>query len=122
MAAAMLLVAVGSALGGAARFGTYLLLAPRLGPGFPWWTLAVNVMGSFIIGWFSAAAPTSASNARHFIMTGVCGGFTTFSALSLDTLLMVRQGDPHKALFNVAASLMLCGLAVSAGWALGARK
>ncbi|MFN7920628.1 MAG: CrcB family protein [Bryobacteraceae bacterium] len=122
MARSLALVALGSALGGMARFGFYLLIAPRVSSGFPWWTLAVNVVGSFAISWFSANAPVNATSARQFVMTGICGGFTTFSAFSLETLLLARQGDLQKTLMNVVLSLTLCGVAVALGWQLGARK
>jgi CrcB protein len=99
-----LIVAVGSALGGALRYGTNMAMARAVG--FPWATLTVNYVGSFIIGWIAAGGPSH--NRRLFLMTGICGGFTTFSAFSLDTISMMREGNPGKALLYIAASLTGC--------------
>ncbi len=114
-----LLVALGSALGGVARFGVSTFGVRWLGPAFPWGTLAVNVIGSAFIGWLSASLPMQPVSARLFLMTGVCGGFTTFSAFSLETLSLVRQGDASRAAMYAVSSLVLCGLAVLGGAALG---
>jgi fluoride exporter len=114
-----MLVALGSALGGVARFGVSTLGVRWLGPAFPWGTLAVNVLGSAFIGWLSAALPLQPPSARLFLMTGVCGGFTTFSAFSLETFELIRQGDSGRAAIYTVASLMLCGLAVLGGAWLG---
>jgi len=103
------LVAVGSAIGGVARYGAYIVLVNA--SGFPWGTLAVNYIGSFVIGVVAAAGPTP--GARLFLMTGVCGGFTTFSAFSLDTVSMMREGQAPRALAYVAASLLGC---IAATW------
>lgn len=113
------LVAAGSALGGAARYGVSTLAARWLGAGFPWGTLAVNVIGSGAIGWLASSLPPSSS--RLFWMTGICGGFTTFSAFSLETLTMTRQGEPGRAALYTVASLMLGGLFVAGGAWLGGR-
>ena len=98
------LVAVGSALGGAARFGVYSLMA-RVS-GFPWGTLAVNYLGSFLIGWMAASQPSPGT--RLLWMTGICGGFTTFSAFSLDAMSLIRYGQAPKAFAYVAASVLGC--------------
>jgi len=113
------LVALGSAIGGVARFGVSVIGVRWLGPGFPWATLAVNILGSAFIGWLAASLPLQPPSARLFWMTGVCGGFTTFSAFSLETFSLVRQGEAMRAAIYTAASLMLCGLAVVGGAALG---
>ena len=104
-----LLVAGGSALGGVLRYGTNLMLA-RVG-GFPWATLAVNYVGSFVIGWVAAGNPSA--QARLLLMTGVCGGFTTFSAFSLDAVGLVRDGQAAKAVAYVAASVAGCLVATA---------
>jgi fluoride exporter len=111
-----LLVAVGSALGGAARFATYSLMARATG--FPWGTLAVNYVGSFVIGWVAASQPSQAT--RLLWMTGVCGGFTTFSAFSLDAISLARDGQAPKAFAYVAASLVGCLAATWLGFRLRA--
>jgi CrcB protein len=111
---AYLLVALGSAIGGVARYGVYQLMARWLGTQFPWGTLAVNLAGSALIGWLAATLPPAAAPWRLLLMTGVCGGFTTFSAFSMDTLQLLRAGEPGRAALNVAGSVLSCGLAVAA--------
>ena len=118
-------IALGSAIGGVARYAAASALGARLGEAFPWGTLAVNVTGSFAIGLFATlTAPDGrwpvASDGRLFFMVGVCGGYTTFSAFSLQTLNLIRQGDIAGAGWNIAASLVLCLLAVWLGHAAGA--
>jgi fluoride exporter len=111
-----LLVAVGSALGGAARFGVYSLMARATG--FPWGTLAVNYLGSFLIGWIAATQPSPGT--RLLWMTGICGGFTTFSAFSLDAISLARDGQAPKAFTYVAASVIGCLAATWLGFRLRA--
>lgn len=113
---AALAVAIGGALGSLARYGTGLWLRPWSGA-FPWATLAVNVLGSLAIGfiWATLAArPASPEWLRLGLMTGVMGGFTTLSALSLESLLMLQAGAAGLALLNLLANLLLglaaCGL------------
>lgn len=114
-----LLVALGSAVGGMARYGVATVGARWLGVVFPWGTLAVNIIGSAFIGWLSSALPMQPPSQRLFWMTGICGGFTTFSAFSLETMNLVREGESGRALLYVLASLTLCGLAVLGGATLG---
>ncbi len=114
-----LLVALGSALGGVARYGVATLGVRWLGASFPWGTLAVNVVGSGLIGWF--VSTLSATPSRLFWITGICGGFTTFSAFSLETFTLFRQGEFGRAALCLAASLLLCGLSVAGGVLLGGR-
>jgi len=116
------LVALGSALGGSARYGVYRLAGALGLVEFPWGTLVVNALGSFVIGWFAAASPVESIGARQFVMTGICGGFTTFSAFSLDTLGMLRNGESLKAVLNTASQVALCLAAVWAGHAAGMRR
>lgn len=85
---------------------------------FPWGTLVINVTGSFIIAFFAAmTAPggrwLAPSNFRLFFMTGLCGGYTTFSSFSLQTLELARSGQWRQAGLNVAASVILC---LAAAW------
>jgi fluoride exporter len=118
-------VIIGSALGGMARYGISGAVARRIGETFPWGTLAVNVSGSFVIGVFAALvmpghALAGERMAGAFVMTGLCGGYTTFSSFSLETLNLARDGAWPRVLANIVASAALCLLAVEAGFALGA--
>jgi fluoride exporter len=118
-------VIIGSGLGGMARYGVSGGVARRIGETFPWGTLAVNVLGSFVIGLFAGlVAPGGALGGERmagaFVMTGFCGGYTTFSSFSLQTLNLARDGEWRGALANIVASTALCLLAVWAGVALGA--
>ena len=105
-------VFVGAGLGGALRHGVNLAAARLVGTGFPFGTLAVNVTGAFIMGvaaaWFALVAAPS-QPWRLFLTTGVLGGFTTFSAFSLETALLIERGTPLAAgayvLLSVAASI-----------------
>jgi CrcB protein len=113
-------IAVGGAVGTLARFVLSGLVAHRVGETFPWGTLLVNVSGSFVIGFFATFfGPDSrflvGPTARHFVMTGILGGFTTFSSFSLQTLTLAREGDWVRAGANAVGSLVLCLLAVWLG-------
>ncbi len=118
-------VALGSALGGMARYGLTLVMAEFAGVAFPWGTLLVNILGCAFIGWFAAAFGVDAKfpldpTMRIFVMTGICGGFTTFSSFSLETLTLAREGENFKAAAYVMASVIICLLGVWLGHALGA--
>jgi CrcB protein len=118
-------VAVGSALGGMARYGLSGFVANRIGETFPWGTLIVNVSGAFVIGLFAAlVAPGGVlpgdATVRQFAIVGLCGGYTTFSSFSLQTLNLARDGEWGRVFGNIAASVAFCVLAVWAGIALGA--
>ncbi len=113
-------IAVGSALGGMARYGLNGVVTARLGEAFPWGTLLINVIGSFAIGCFytltgSGGRWAVGEEGRIFFMVGVCGGFTTFSAFSIQTLNLFRAGDWMRAAGYAAASVALCLLAVWIG-------
>ena len=119
-----LLVALGSALGGVARLGCTLAAERLLGTAFPYGTLFVNILGSFIIGFIFTATDGAAGrfltgpDFRVFFMTGVCGGYTTFSSFSLQTLTLLRSGQALGAGLNVLGSVVLCLLATWLGlWA-----
>lgn len=117
-------VALGSALGGMARYWCTGMAAALLGPTFPWGTLLVNVVGSFVIGLFgSMTGPDSrlivSAEVRQFVMTGVLGGYTTFSSFSLQTLNLVHDGEWLYAGANVMASVFICLLAVWLGYIAG---
>lgn len=108
------LVLLGSALGGAGRYLCSGLVARRVGETFPWGTLFVNVAGSFVIGFFYELTAADAP-ARAFIMVGVCGGYTTFSSFSLQTLTLIREGELLRATANVVGSIIACVTAVWVG-------
>jgi fluoride exporter len=121
--AAYFWIAVGSALGGMARFFCSGLLARMIGETFPWGTLIVNVVGSFIIGFFATLSGPDGrvfvgTAARQFVMIGFCGGYTTFSSFSLQTLNLMNDGDWLRAGGNIGGSVIMCMLAVWAGHAL----
>jgi fluoride exporter len=120
---AYLLVAAGGAAGSVARYAIGLAVARLTGPGFPWGTVLINIAGSFIIGWFAElTAPYGRMPAteatRALVMAGLCGGFTTFSAFSLQTLDLLRAGQTTRAIVNVVGSVVLCLLATALGMRL----
>ena len=120
------LVALGGALGSVARAVGSLWGVRLTGPGFPWGTVAINVGGSFVIGALATLLGPSlraawAGDARAFLMVGVCGGFTTFSSFSLQTVELARQGRTVAAVGNVAMSVGLCLVATVLGMAAGRR-
>jgi CrcB protein len=113
-------VAVGSAIGGIARYWCSGFFARLIGEMFPWGTVVVNVVGSFVIGFVATlTAPEGRilipSDTRIFIMVGFCGGFTTFSSFSLQTLALARDGEWLWASANIVASVVLCLLSVWLG-------
>lgn len=117
-------IAIGSALGGMARYGMSRAIALRFGETFPWGTLAVNVSGSFAIGLIAAiSGPDSrmiiSPTARQFMMVGLCGGFTTFSSFSLQTLELIRNRDFAEAGGNILLSVAACMAAVAIGFIAG---
>ena len=108
-----LMVAMGGALGSVARFGISNLIALRYAGSFPVATLLVNVTGSLAIGYLAAAATNESS--RAFWMVGVCGGYTTFSAFSLQNLQLMQSGNYFYAALNTILSFALCMGAVWLG-------
>jgi CrcB protein len=112
-------IAIGGALGSVARYGASLGIARMFGETFPWGTLLVNVTGSFAIGLFSTMTGTEgrmmvSPEWRQFFMVGVCGGYTTFSSFSLQTLNLMRDGQWLYAGANVVFSVVLC---LAGAWA-----
>ncbi len=104
-------VAVGGAVGAVARFGTVRLLTQWLGGVFPYGTLAVNVVGSLIVGILYVALVERAGAAeewRSLLIVGLLGGFTTFSAFSLETIRLLETGGLPSALANVLLNVVLC--------------
>jgi CrcB protein len=119
-------VALGSALGGVGRFWMSGAIAERIGSTFPWGTLLVNISGSFVIGVLAAlTAPEGRLGLKfhpwvfHFLMMGVCGGYTTFSSFSLQTLTLAQGGEWLATMGNILASVALCLIGVWAGWVVG---
>lgn len=113
-------VTLGSALGGLARYWVSGLVASHYGETFPWGTIVVNVTGCFVIGFFATLSGPDGrllapSSVRQFVMTGICGGYTTFSSFGLQTLNLARDGEFNFAGANVALSVVLCLFAVYAG-------
>jgi CrcB protein len=114
-----LLVFLGAGLGGVLRHGVNLAALRLLGPGFPWGTLAVNIVGSLLMGLLAALLAGRATEARLLLMTGVLGGFTTFSAFSLDAWVLWERGDVGLAAGYVLASVLLSLAALGFGLVLG---
>ncbi len=113
------LVAVGGAIGSVGRFWLAGAIARLTGTGFPWGTVLINILGSCLIGWLAGALvtgrSTGADSLRAFAMAGVCGGFTTFSSFSLQTLELLTDGHPWQAAANVCVSVLLCVMATAFG-------
>ena len=116
---------VGGGLGSLARWWASGVVANRLGETFPWRTLVVNVSGSFIIGVFATLTGPDGrwlvpSTFRQFFMLGICGGYTTFSSFSLQTLNLMQDGEWLYAGANILVSVAFCLVAVWLGYVLGA--
>jgi CrcB protein len=115
-----LLIALGGALGSVARFWLSSVIGNLFSATFPWGTLIVNVTGSFAIGFFATfTGPDgrffASGNTRQFFMTGICGGYTTFSSFSLQTLNLARDGEWLQAGANTVGSVVTCLVAVWLG-------
>jgi fluoride exporter len=118
-------IMLGSALGGGARYWCSGFVANHFGASFPWGTVLVNVLGSFVIGFFNTLTGPDGrflvgTTARQFVMVGLCGGYTTFSSFSLQTLSLARESEWLRAGGNVGVSVLLCLLAVWLGHILAA--
>ncbi|MFN7167341.1 MAG: fluoride efflux transporter CrcB [Pannonibacter sp.] len=117
-----LLVMIGGALGAGLRHGVNTLAPRLLGTGFPYATLTVNIVGSLVmglfVGWLAKQTGGVSTGLRLFFATGVLGGFTTFSAFSLDVSVLWERGDTGLALVYVLASVAISILALFAGLGL----
>jgi CrcB protein len=114
------LIGIGGALGSVARYWCSGAAAALLGETFPWGTLIVNVIGSLIIGFFATITGPdgrifAGTEVRQFVMIGLCGGYTTFSSFSIQTLNLMNEGEWLNAGLNIGASVILCLLAVWLG-------
>lgn len=117
---AYLWIMIGSALGGGVRYWCSGVVARMFGETFPWGTLLINVSGSLVIGFFNTITGPDGrllvgSTARQFVMIGLCGGYTTFSSFSLQTLNLARDGEWLRASANIVLSVVVCLLAVWVG-------
>ena len=117
------LIGLGGAIGSIARAWLGTVMVALAGPSFPWGTILINVVGSFVIGFFATLTATdgrfaATADLRSFVMVGLCGGFTTFSSFSLQTLDLLRDGRPGQALGNVALSVALCLASVAVGYSM----
>ncbi|MGX5712312.1 fluoride efflux transporter CrcB [Sphingopyxis terrae subsp. ummariensis] len=112
-------VMVGGAIGAGARHLVGQILLARLGPGFPWWTLSVNIAGSLmmglLIGWLARSG--GSDQARLFLGVGVLGGFTTFSSFSMEFWTLFERGQMAQAAAYVGASVIIgiaaCGVGMA---------
>ena len=116
-----LVVAIGSAIGGVSRYGVGLLAARAWGVAFPWGTLLINIVGSFVIALFGAMTLANgpmpmSTNMRAFVMIGFCGGFTTFSSFSLQTMELLQAGETVAAALYILSSVALCLAGVFLGY------
>ena len=123
MNVAYLWIALGGALGSVSRYWLGGVIADKTGAMFPFGTLAINVTGSFLIGFFAALNESegrayATPGFRQFMMIGFCGGYTTFSTFSLETLNLMRAGDFFYAGGNILLSVTLCLIAVWLGFLL----
>ena len=123
---AYLWVSIGGALGSVARYWIGGLVSEKTGGSFPWGTLVINITGSFIIGMLGALVvpegkmtPQTRALTTQLLITGVCGGYTTFSSFSLQTLNLIRDGEWFYAAGNILLSIILCMIAVWIGYLLG---
>jgi fluoride exporter len=113
-------IALGGAFGSVGRYWLSGVVAQAFGQTFPWGTLVINVTGSFVIGFFAVLTGPdgrvyASSAVRQFVMIGICGGYTTFSSFSLQTLNLMNDGEWVRAGGNIGLSVALCLLAVWAG-------
>jgi fluoride exporter len=114
----MFAVAAGGAIGATGRFLMGRLMLTVMGPGFPWGTLSVNILGSFLLGFIVNLMATRYSLShiwQGFLVIGVLGGFTTFSAFSLEVALMLQKNEIGAAAFYAFGSILIGVLALFAG-------
>ena len=118
---AYVLIGIGSALGGMGRYFVSGVVTTLTGGTFPYGTMLVNISGCLVIGFFATLTGPDGrwlvgTPARQFVMIGLCGGYTTFSSFSLETLYLARAGEWMSATANAAGSVILCILSVWIGY------
>lgn len=117
-------IAGGGAMGALMRYWVSTAVYGWLGRGFPWGTLAVNVIGSFVMGLLTVLLIErldSPPETRAFLLIGLLGAFTTFSTFSVETLMLIESGAWPRALANAVASVLVCVLAAAFGLFMGRR-
>jgi CrcB protein len=122
---AYILIGIGSALGGMSRYFVSGVITNATGGTFPYGTMLVNITGCAVIGFFATLTGTDGrllvgTPARQFVMVGICGGYTTFSSFSLETLYLLQAGEWTAAMANAVGSLLLCLFAVWLGYVAAA--
>jgi CrcB protein len=120
----VLAIAAGGAIGALLRYWTSVAVHSRLGMAFPYGTLAVNILGSLLMGFlyiWLIDRMTAGPALRAFLLIGVLGAFTTFSTFSMETLNLMEAGHPVKALANILVSVIVCVAAAGLG-VLAARQ
>lgn len=117
-------LALGGALGALSRYAVSIWFAKSFGTSFPWGTLTVNATGCFLLGFFYALSITAelAPPVRLVVATGFLGAYTTFSTFSLETLVLLQQGDANKALAYAAGSVVLGLAAAWLGYSLASLR
>jgi CrcB protein len=111
-------IAVGAAAGGVSRFYLGAALQQRLGTTFPWGTLAINITGSLLLGFlirYAMATPAISLEVRAMLTVGFCGGYTTFSSYSYETMVLLEEGQVGRAAVYALGSVVLALLATFAG-------
>ena len=114
-------VAIGSALGGVARFGLSGFIQQRAGPGFPMGTLVINITGSFLLGMlmrYTLQSEIVSPEVRTMLTTGFCGGYTTFSTFTYETAVLLEDGEYSRASLYIGASVLVALLGMFLGFAL----
>jgi CrcB protein len=122
---AYILIAIGSALGGMGRYFVSGVVTALTGGTFPYGTMLVNITGCLVIGFFATLTGPDGrflvgTPARQFVMVGICGGYTTFSSFSLETLYLMQTGEWIPAAMNAVGSVILCLVSVSIGYVAAA--
>ncbi len=118
---AYILIAIGSALGGMGRYFFSGFVMSFTGGTFPYGTMLVNITGCLVIGFFATVTGPDGrfivgTPARQFVMIGICGGYTTFSSFTLETLYLMQAGEWIPAAMNAVGSVILCLVSVSIGY------
>ena len=119
---ALILIAMGGAIGAVLRYGASLSVYSLMGRGFPYGTLFVNVTGSLLMGLLSVMMLERFNTGpewRAAVLVGVLGSFTTFSTFSIETLNLLEQGDVMRAVTNIVSSVLVCLVAVWFGVLIG---